>query len=159
MKFESYPGDRIEWVMQQAQAWLQADLFTDLSITCGQAGGRRFRCHKIMFHHFLRQFLSPEMVEEVEDVVIPHLDPSEFKKYHSSVYGLDSSGELVVNTSAVKVKLEEADYDETEYFDGGGYQEEEDEEAETKITLKSKSEDEDSGDEDNDDAYASAREK
>ena len=153
MKFESYPGDRIEWVMQQAQAWLQADLFTDLSITCGGAGGRRFRCHKIMFHHFLRQFLSPEMVEEVEDVVIPHLDPSEFKKYHSSVYGLDSSGELVVNTSAVdvKVKLEEADYDETEYFDGAGYQEEEDEEAETKITLKSESEDEDSGDEDKDD--------
>ena len=148
MKFESYPGDRIEWVMLQAQAWLKADLFTDLSITCGEAEGKSFRCHRIMFHHFLQQFLSPEIVEEVEDVVIPHLDPSEFKKYHSGVYGFDSLGELDVNTSAVdvKVKVEEADYDETEDFDPGVYDEEEDEEADTKIPLKNESEDEDDGD-------------
>ena len=142
MKFESYPGDRIEWILQQAQAWLQADLFTDLSIACGEAGGRRFRCHKIMFHQFLQQFLSSELIEDAEEIVIPHLDPSQFRKYHSDVYGLSSSEVINSSDVDVKVKLEEADYDETEDNVGGYDNEEEDED--TKFPCKSKSEDEDS---------------
>ena len=101
----------------------------------------RFKCHKIMFHQFLKQFLSLEQIEEVEEVVIPHLDPIEFKKYHSDVYGLDSSE--VVNASAVdvKVKLEEVAYEETE--DNVGGFEEDEEEVHTNIQFKSKFEVED----------------
>ena len=68
MHFESYPGDRIEWILKEAQTWLQEDHFIDLSITCGEADGMRFKCHKIMFHQFLKQFLSLEHIEEVEEV-------------------------------------------------------------------------------------------
>ena len=143
MMFESYPGDRIEWILQQAQAWLEADLFTDLSIACGeQGGGERFVCHKIMFHQFLLQFLSSELIEEAEEIVIPHLDPIQFRKYHSDVYGLNSSNVSNTPDVNVKVKLEEADNDETEDNVGGYDNEEEDED--TKISFKGKSEDEDS---------------
>lgn len=142
MKFESYPGDRIEWILQQAQVWLEADLFTDLSIACGEPGGRRFRCHKIMFHQFLLQFLSSELIEDAEEIVIPHLDPSQFRKYHSDVYGLSSSDVYNSSNVDVKVKLEETDYFETEDNVGGYDNEEEDQD--TKISFKSKSEDEDS---------------
>ena len=93
-----------------------------------------------MFHQFLKQFLSSEHIEEVEDLVIPHLDPVEFKKYHSDVYGLESA---VVNSSAfdVKVKLEEVAYEETE--DNVGAFDEEDEEVETNFQFKTKYEEED----------------
>ena len=140
MHFESYLGDRKEWILKEAQSWLQEDRFLDLSITCGEAEGRRFKCHKIMFHQFLKQFLSLEHIEEVEDVVIPHLDPVEFKKYHSDVYGLESA---VVNSSAfdVKVKLEEVAYEETEVNVGGF--DEEDEVVETNFQFKTKYEEED----------------
>ena len=140
MHFESYPGDRKEWILKEAQSWLQEDRFLDLSITCGEAEGRRFKCHKIMFYQFLKQFLSSEHIEEVEDLVIPHLDPVEFKKYHSDVYGLESA---VVNSSVfdVKVKLEEVAYEETE--DNVGGFDEEDEEVETNFQFKTKYEEED----------------
>ena len=141
MHFESYPGDRIEWILKEAQTWLQEDHFIDLSITCGEADGMRFKCHKIMFHQFLKQFLSLEHIEEVEEVVIPHLDPIEFKKYHSDVYGLDSSENVNASAVDVKVKLEEVAYEETE--DNVGGFEEDEEEVHTNIQFKSKFEVED----------------
>ena len=116
MHFESYPGDRIEWILKEAQTWLQEDHFIDLSITCGEAEGMRFKCHKIMFHQFLKQFLSLEHIEEFEEVVIPHLDPIEFKKYHSDVYGLDNSE--VANASAVDVKVKLEDGNESSHYSG-----------------------------------------
>ena len=122
MKFESYESDRQKWVNSLAKEWLRLEICLDLTVVCGAGDEERrsFQCHKIILLSFLKQFCPIECLVDVEEVILPDMDPQVFEEYLKIEYGF-INGDLPDASFApalpdvndpLKLKVEEDECDE-----------------------------------------------
>ena len=116
MKFESYESDRQEWINVLARELMRSGICLDLTVICGAGDDERksFRCHKILLLSFLKQYCPLECLEDVEDIILPDMDPQAFKEYLNIEYGLDAlpKSSFAFPNGSDPLKLEMNAYDE-----------------------------------------------
>ena len=115
MKYEA--PKRADWVYELAQGWLKKGQCTDLIVTCYQDEVKNdISCHKILTLPFLTQLCPPECLEELDHVILPHVNQEQLQQYLDVAYGLSQEdgewdGDSVFKLFAAEVKVK-VEYEE-----------------------------------------------